>query len=47
MNNFIKLNSPNLKRWDVRDFQDVPGILKERESFLIQFRISQFQDLGF
>ena len=36
MNNFIKLNSHNLKRWDVRDFRDVPEILKEREGFVME-----------
>ena len=35
MNNFIKLKSPNLKRWDVWYFRDVPEILKEREGLLI------------
>ena len=35
MNNFIKLNSPNFERLGCPDFQDVLGILKERESFLM------------
>ena len=29
MNNFIKLNSRDLKRWDAWYFRDVPEILKE------------------
>ena len=36
MNNFIKLNSHNLKRWGVRDFRDVPEIIKEREGFIME-----------
>ena len=36
MNNFIKLNSPNLKRWDAWYFRDVPEIIKEREGFIIE-----------
>ena len=41
------MNSHNLKRWDVRDFRDVPEILKEREGDnLGDGKFSGFQEMG-